>query len=106
MDSARGPAVEASGRLMLVVLFRLMLCRLLSVLRGKRMVSLRKASVTACRFIGSRLMMLSCLPMMSRGVLVVFGRLLVMHRTLVFGHFCWHLLSPDYVHYITNGCFR
>ena len=38
-------------------------------------------------FVGTRLMVLRCLPMMTGSVLVVFGRLSVMLRTLVFGHF-------------------
>jgi len=84
MPSA-GPAV--ARRSVLVVLFRVMLCRFFSMLRGKEMVAMRKMGVMPCFFVGTGLMVFRCLLMMTGSVLEMFGRLLVMLRTLVFGHF-------------------
>jgi len=51
------------------------------------MVSVGKMSVMPRFFVVTSLMLLRCLPMMTGSVLVMFGGLLVMLRTLVFGHF-------------------
>ena len=72
---------------MFVVLLRLMPCRSFRVLGGDEMVAVRKMGVVPRFFVGTGLMVFRCLPMMTGSVVVMFGRLLVMLRTLVFGHF-------------------
>lgn len=44
----------------------------------------------ACSFVGTRFVMLGCLPMMSSRMFVMFGSFLMMLRAIVLGH----LLSP------------
>jgi hypothetical protein len=73
--------------LVLVVLFRLVFCRLFRVPGGKDMVALRKMSVVPCRFVVTRLMVLRCFLVMTSGMLVMLGRFFVMLRTFMFGHF-------------------
>jgi hypothetical protein len=51
------------------------------------MVSMRKMSMMAGCLVVTSLMVLGSLPMMSSGVFMVFGRLLVMLRTFMPGHF-------------------
>lgn len=63
-----------------------MLCRCCSVFGGEQMVSVRQMSMMPCRFVGTSLMMLRRLPMMSGGVFVVFGGFLVMLRAFVLCH--------------------
>jgi hypothetical protein len=70
----------------LVVLSCEVLCRFFRVLGGKEMVAVRKMGLMRCFFDGASLVMFRCLQMMTGSVLVMFGRLLVMLRTLVFGH--------------------
>jgi hypothetical protein len=77
------PAVNS----VLVVLFSLMLCRRFSVFGGEQMVSVCEMSMMACRFVGTSLMVLSCLPMMSGGVFVVFSSFFVMLRAFMLSHF-------------------
>jgi len=83
-DRATG---DRGRRSVLIVLFRLVLCRFFRVLGGYQMVAVCKMSVMPCRLVGTRLMVLRCLLMMAGSVLVMFGRLLMMLCTLVFGHF-------------------
>jgi len=71
----------------LVVFLRVVLCRFFRVLSGWQMVSVRKMSVMPCLFVRTSLVVFRCLLMMTGSVVVMFGRLLVMLRTLVFGHF-------------------
>ena len=73
--------MDDRGRSVLVVLFRLVLGRFFRVLGGKQMVAVCKMGVMPCRFVGTSLMVLRGLPMMTGGVLVVLGRFLVMLRT-------------------------
>jgi hypothetical protein len=71
---------------MLVVLFYMMFRCFFRVLGGKQMMSMREMGVMARRFVVIRLMKLRRFPVMSGGVLVMFGRLLMMLRTFMFGH--------------------
>jgi hypothetical protein len=71
----------------LIVLLGVMLCCFLSVFRSKQMVSLCQMSVMTCRFVGTSLMVLGRLPMMSGGVFVVFSGFFVMLRTCMLSHF-------------------
>jgi hypothetical protein len=88
---AAAPWRRATGgrgrRLVLVVLLRLVPCRSFRVLGGNEMMAVRKMGVMFCFFVGTSLMVFGCLPMMTGSVFVMFGRLLVMLRTFMFGHF-------------------
>jgi len=84
----------------LVVLFRVVLCRFFSMLRGKEMVAMRKLGMMARFFVGTSLMVFRCFPMMPGSVLVMFGRLLVMLRTLMFGHF----VAPSFLKLNIGNC--
>jgi hypothetical protein len=83
----RGPAKQSARRSVFVVLLRLVRCRSFRVLDGNEMMSVRKMGVMPCFFVGTSLMVFGCLPMMTGSVFVMFGRLLMMLRTFVFGHF-------------------
>jgi hypothetical protein len=89
-NGLRSVAIEPPAiarRLVLVVLFRLVLRRFFRVLGGNKMVPVCKMGVMPCRLVSTRLMVLCGLLVMTRSVLVVFCRFLVMLRTLVFCHF-------------------
>jgi len=77
------PAVNS----VLVVVLGLVLCRCFSVFLGERMVSVGEMSMVTCRFVGASLMVLRRFPMMSCGVLVMFGSFLMMLRAFMVGHF-------------------
>jgi hypothetical protein len=83
---------NSERRSVLVVFFRLVLCRAFRVLGGNEMVAMRKMGMMPCFFVGPRLMVFGCFPMMTGSVFVMFGRQLMMFRTLVFGHFSSALL--------------
>jgi hypothetical protein len=71
---------------MLVVLFSLVLSCFVSAFGGSQMMSVSQMSMMTGHFVGTSLMLLRSLPMVTGGVLVMFGGSFVMLRAFVLGH--------------------
>jgi hypothetical protein len=91
-----------TARLFMIVgvMFRMMLGRLLGMVRGLQVMTLRQVSVMAGAFVLTGLVMIGSLMMVIRGLLVMLRCFAVVFRALMLGHwFSPCLFGPTIYHW-------